>query len=97
MSQYFGGALVIEGPTSIEQSKIECKIQLKLGSEGLSIALMFLIDLVVLWFLLVLSYFFLSAQWGFLNTLSGWVAPRSISIINNLITLALFKYEKFNW
>jgi len=41
-------------------------IQLKLGSEGVSITLIFFMDFVVLWFRVVFSYFLRSAQFELL-------------------------------
>lgn len=43
-----------------------CVLQLKLGSAGVSMALMFLMDLEVLWLRVDLSYRFLYAQLAFL-------------------------------
>ena len=65
ISQYFGGAFV-DGPAYIEQSEIIYYVQLKLGSDGVSIAFMFFIDFVVLWLRFVFSYFLSYAQLGFL-------------------------------
>jgi hypothetical protein len=47
-------------------------LQLKLGSDGVSIVLIFFMAFVVLWFLLFFNYFFLSLQLAFLYILSGF-------------------------
>ena len=55
---------------------MSCCVQLKLGSAGVSMALMFLMDLEVLWLRVDLSSRFLSAQVALLYGCVG----RSISI-----------------